>query len=88
MSEATLLEVTLETGRTHQIRVHCQLAGHPLLGDTKYGDDTRNRRARQAGLKRLFLHAFRLGFRLPSTDETVSIEAPLPDDLEAFLESL
>lgn len=79
--DATLLEVTLETGRTHQIRVHCQLAGHPLLGDDKYGNDERNAEYRQKGLKRLFLHAHRLCFDLPSTGERLCVEAPLPEDL-------
>ena len=81
----TLLEVTLETGRTHQIRVHCQLAGHPLLGDDKYGNDVRNTEMRNRGLKRLFLHAHRLSFFLPSSGERMSVTAPLPDDLTAVL---
>ncbi|MGD9662184.1 MAG: 23S rRNA pseudouridine(955/2504/2580) synthase RluC [Porticoccaceae bacterium] len=80
----SLLEVTLETGRTHQIRVHCQLAGHPLLGDDKYGNDERNTEMRRLGLKRLFLHAYRLSFSLPSSGERISVEAPLPDDLAAI----
>ncbi|MFA5548277.1 MAG: RluA family pseudouridine synthase [Porticoccaceae bacterium] len=84
---ATLLEVGLETGRTHQIRVHCQLAGHPLLGDDKYGRDDDNDRARAAGLKRMFLHAHRLRFVDPS-GEAITVESPLPDDLAHFLERL
>jgi len=84
-SDATLLEVDLETGRTHQIRVHCQLAGHPLLGDDKYGRDDRNQALKQRGLKRLFLHARRLRFEIPSTGEIKIVDAPLPEDLENVL---
>lgn len=86
-SDATLLEVDLETGRTHQIRVHCQMAGHPLLGDDKYGLDDRNLAFKQRGLKRLFLHARRLAFEVPSSGERVSVEAPLPTELEQVLEN-
>ncbi|MAT52362.1 MAG: 23S rRNA pseudouridine(955/2504/2580) synthase RluC [Porticoccaceae bacterium] len=82
---ATLLEVDLETGRTHQIRVHCQSAGHPLVGDDKYGDDLINSGAREAGLRRLFLHAQRLRFRDPSTGKTLIVEAPVPDDLQSYI---
>lgn len=85
-SDATLLEVDLETGRTHQIRVHCQMAGHPLLGDDKYGSDERNDAMKQRGLKRLFLHARSLAFDIPSTGQRMSVEAPLPRDLEHVLE--
>lgn len=81
----TLLEVSLETGRTHQIRVHCQMAGHPLLGDDKYGNDARNQQVRSLGLKRLFLHAHRLRFVVPSTGETISVVSPLPDELNALV---
>lgn len=85
LGEATLLEVTLETGRTHQIRVHCQLAGYPLLGDDKYGNEALNRQSRPQGLKRMFLHAHRLAFVLPSTGERICVESPLPDDLQSVL---
>lgn len=81
----TLLEVTLETGRTHQIRVHCQLAGHPLLGDDKYGNDGRNRELREKGLKRIFLHAHRLCFHSPSAGERICVESPLPRELRAVI---
>jgi 23S rRNA pseudouridine955/2504/2580 synthase len=87
-ANATLIEVDIETGRTHQIRVHCQLAGHPLLGDDKYGGDQRNSEFRQYGLKRLFLHASRLCFCMPASGEDRCVEAPLPGDLEAVLEKL
>ncbi|PVV05491.1 MAG: 23S rRNA pseudouridine(955/2504/2580) synthase, partial [gamma proteobacterium symbiont of Ctena orbiculata] len=63
--EATLVEVELITGRTHQIRVHSAWLGSPVLGDSKYGEDAANRRFREMGLKRLFLHAHQVSFRWP-----------------------
>jgi 23S rRNA pseudouridine1911/1915/1917 synthase len=74
-----LLRVSLETGRTHQIRVHMQAIGHPLLGDRAYGGPVR------FGLERQFLHAARLAFPHPATGEQVDVSSPLPDDLEAAL---
>jgi 23S rRNA pseudouridine1911/1915/1917 synthase len=79
----TLVEARLETGRTHQIRVHFAHAGHPVLGDPQYG-----RRAGVLGLTRQFLHAYRLGFRLPSSGEFRVFESPLPQDLAEVLEKL
>jgi 23S rRNA pseudouridine1911/1915/1917 synthase len=79
----TLVEAQLETGRTHQIRVHLAYAGHPVLGDPQYG-----RQAGVLGLTRQFLHAYRLGFRLPSSDESFVFESPLPEELAAVLEKL
>ncbi|HMJ35511.1 MAG TPA: RluA family pseudouridine synthase [Baekduia sp.] len=76
----TLLRVTLETGRTHQIRVHLQAIGHPVAGDPEYG------RAGLLGLQRQFLHAARLAFPHPVTGEAVAIESPLPADLAAALD--
>jgi 23S rRNA pseudouridine1911/1915/1917 synthase len=76
----TLLRVRLETGRTHQIRVHLQAIGHPVAGDPEYG------RAGLLGLERQFLHAARLAFEHPVTGEPVAIESPLPADLVAALE--
>lgn len=87
-SKATLIEAELETGRTHQIRVHCQLAGHPLAGDSKYGDEIFDKSLKSLGLNRLFLHASELEFRLPLTDKAVKVVAPLPDDLGLVLERL
>lgn len=84
----TLLEVTLETGRTHQIRVHCQLMGHPIAGDPKYGDKTDNKTFKTLGLKRLFLHAAKLGFKDPLTAERLVCEAPLPEELDRVLTNL
>ncbi|MEZ0151750.1 MAG: 23S rRNA pseudouridine(955/2504/2580) synthase RluC [Candidatus Reddybacter sp.] len=87
-ANASLLEVKLETGRTHQIRVHCQLVGHPLAGDPKYGNEIFNQALRAVGLKRLFLHAAQLAFTSPATGERVKVEAPLPDELEGLLKKL
>ncbi|MGQ9676276.1 MAG: RluA family pseudouridine synthase [Chloroflexota bacterium] len=83
LAEYDLLDVQLETGRTHQIRVHLASIGHPVAGDQVYG-----RPDREIGLERQFLHAFKLGFRLPRTDEYVEFTSPLPADLEATLERL
>lgn len=85
---AELMEVLLETGRTHQIRVHAQFRGHPVAGDEKYGDKAFNKQMHQLGLKRLFLHAYSLEFTLPSTNEFIQITAPLDDDLKGFLKAL
>ncbi|MGZ5958251.1 MAG: RluA family pseudouridine synthase [Myxococcaceae bacterium] len=80
--EAALLEVTLETGRTHQIRRHLAAIGHPVAGDRKYGDFGFNREVRTRwGLKRLFLHAERLEVPHPETGARVRLESPLPDEL-------
>lgn len=83
--DATLVEAHLITGRTHQIRVHAQSAGHSLVGDEKYGDDRANARWRERGAKRLFLHAAELGFYLPEQSEMTRVSAPLPPDLEAVI---
>jgi 23S rRNA pseudouridine955/2504/2580 synthase len=85
-ADASLAEVTLYTGRTHQIRVHAQHAGHPLAGDEKYGDKELNRRLREFGLRRLFLHAARFEFSLGG--KTYSFSAPLAGDLAAVLDAL
>jgi 23S rRNA pseudouridine955/2504/2580 synthase len=85
--DLSLLELRLLTGRTHQIRVHLAHAGHPVVGDDKYGDFELNRRLAKQGAKRLFLHARRLAFRHPLSGETLRLEAPLPPDMQAFVES-
>ena len=85
---ATLVEIRLHTGRTHQARVHAAHLGHPLAGDEKYGDKAFNRRLRGLGLRRLFLHAASLAFTHPVTGRTLRIEAPLPAELEAVLQGL
>jgi 23S rRNA pseudouridine955/2504/2580 synthase len=79
--EFSLLEVHLLTGRTHQIRVHLAHAGHPIVGDEKYGDFALNRQLKQ----RLLLHAARLSFPHPVTRERVRLESPLPAEMKAFL---
>ena len=82
-------EVRIETGRTHQIRVHAQHIGHAVAGDDKYGDAVVNKRLReQAGLKRLFLHAASLEFALDGGDTPYVLNAPLAEDLAAALERL
>jgi 23S rRNA pseudouridine955/2504/2580 synthase len=86
--QANLLQIRLETGRTHQIRVHCQFAGQPIAGDSKYGDEHFNESLRDAGLKRLFLHASNLRFRHPLSGDWVAVEAPLPQELSAVLSNL
>ncbi len=84
----SLLEAQLHTGRTHQIRVHLAHIGFPLAGDDKYGDFAWNRTLAKQGLKRMFLHARRLGFVHPLTSEAMAIESPLPEDLTQFLARL
>lgn len=78
----TLLECSLETGRTHQIRLHAQGLGHPVLGDRRYGS------ARPDGPPRLALHAARLGFIHPKTGESLTFTSPLPNDLATWLDAL
>jgi 23S rRNA pseudouridine1911/1915/1917 synthase len=75
----TLLDVRLETGRTHQIRVHLAAIGLPVAGDRVYG------RPRELGLERQFLHAGRLAFPHPFTGQSVDVQSPLPPDLESAL---
>jgi 23S rRNA pseudouridine955/2504/2580 synthase len=85
-ADASLVEVTLYTGRTHQIRVHSQHAGHPVAGDEKYGQRELNKRLRDFGLRRLFLHAARFEFSM--NGKTYSFSAPLAPDLAAVLDAL
>jgi len=82
----SLLELRLLTGRTHQIRVHLAHAGHPVLGDDKYGDFALNHALAKQGVKRLLLHARRLAFAHPLTREAMRLEAPLPADMRRFAE--
>ncbi len=79
LPSGTLVAVRLETGRTHQIRVHFASIDHPVAGDMTYG------RSKRHGLERQFLHSHRLGFRHPEDGREMSFEAPLPADLEAAL---
>jgi 23S rRNA pseudouridine955/2504/2580 synthase len=86
---ATLVAVTIPTGRTHQIRVHAAYAGHPVAGDERYGDRTFNRELqRRAGLARMFLHAQSVSFDWPDSGEHFSVSAPLPEELRSVLDAL
>ncbi len=80
--DSTLLEVTIKTGRTHQIRVHLASNGHPIAGDDKYGDFEWNKQLAKQGLKRMFLHAWRLRFAHPASGETIALVADLPPELK------
>ena len=84
----SLLEARLETGRTHQIRVHCSHSGHPIAGDDKYGDRQFNQDMKNYGLKRLFLHAWRIAFYLPDDGGRIDVRAPLPNDLKNVLQRM
>ena len=77
----SLLAVTIKTGRTHQIRVHLASSGHPIAADEKYGDFDRNRALHKLGLKRMFLHAWRLQFNHPVDGRRMALQADLPSDL-------
>lgn len=81
--DATLVEVVLETGRTHQIRVHMAAIGHPVAGDGTYGATRKDLNS-----PRTFLHAFRIEFAHPVSGEPVEVEAPLPPDLQTVLDGL
>jgi len=85
-ADATLAEIAIETGRTHQIRVHSAHIEHPVAGDEKYGDKAFNRAMREQGLKRLFLHAARFEFSIG--ERSYGFSAPLPDDLKRVLDAL
>jgi 23S rRNA pseudouridine955/2504/2580 synthase len=78
------IQLQLVTGRTHQIRVHCQAAGHPIAGDDKYGDDDFNRSMRRQGIKRLMLHATSLEFPANDYTQELVINAALPAEFERF----
>lgn len=84
---ASLVEVKLYTGRTHQIRVHAQHQGHPIAGDDRYGDPEFNKLARNLGLKRMFLHARSIEFTLPSMEQSIKVVAPLDPELEAAIKA-
>ncbi|MEQ9021251.1 MAG: RluA family pseudouridine synthase [Pseudomonadales bacterium] len=86
--KATLLNVKLDTGRTHQIRVHAQLAGHPVMGDEKYSSKEDLALAKMLGFKRMFLHAQKLSIRHPESGQLLELHSPLPDDLETVLKKL
>ena len=85
LSQLTLVQATLKTGRTHQIRVHLQSQHCPIAGDERYGDYQANKRLQKLGLKRMFLHAAELHLNHPLTDEKLILKAPLPQDLAQFI---
>jgi len=85
---ASLVEVVIETGRTHQIRVHAKYADHPIAQDDKYGDRLFDKVMKEKGLNRLFLHAKSVTFTNPMTNEIQKVVAPLPVELENFLNKL
>jgi 23S rRNA pseudouridine955/2504/2580 synthase len=87
-AEATLIEASPITGRTHQIRVHTAHAGHPIACDDKYGESGFDSRMRALGLQRLFLHASRLTFQHPVDQRELTMEAPLDPHLQALLDKL
>jgi len=86
-SDFSLLELRLMTGRTHQLRVHLAHAGHPILGDDKYGDFELNRALVRQGVKRLMLHARRLAFRHPTSGDSIRLESKIPGDMQRFCEA-
>jgi 23S rRNA pseudouridine955/2504/2580 synthase len=90
LRDFTLLEVTIKTGRTHQIRVHLASAGHPIVGDDKYGDFELNKALARPGagpgLRRMFLHAWRLQFTHPADGRRVELIADLPEELRQFVD--
>ena len=79
---STLLEAELITGRYHQIRKHCEILNHPIIGDKKYGDRALNKLYKERGLSRIFLHANQIKFYL---NKEIRVECPLPPELESFL---
>ena len=82
----SVLDLRLMTGRTHQIRVHLAHAGHPVLGDDKYGDFELNRKMAKQGVRRLFLHAERLSFRHPLSGAALALRSSLPKDMKSFID--
>ncbi|HCH02216.1 MAG TPA: 23S rRNA pseudouridine(955/2504/2580) synthase RluC [Vibrio sp.] len=87
-NQATLVQASPITGRTHQIRVHCQYVGHPIAWDDRYGDRRFDAYTGQVGLNRLFLHAANIKFTHPATEETMDISAPMEAKLEKALAGL
>ncbi len=83
--QATLVEASPKTGRTHQIRVHAAFMGHSIIGDERYGSEEFNREFKKRGFKRLFLHAEKLVFKHPLSGQMISVIAPLPEKLQELL---
>lgn len=88
LGEFSLLEAELVTGRTHQLRVQLAHLGFPILGDDKYGDFSLNKRLQKSGLKRMFLHSAQTSLNHPLTQEPLTLIAPVPDDLQKFLDQV
>ncbi|GAB1266291.1 23S rRNA pseudouridine(955/2504/2580) synthase RluC [Aurantivibrio infirmus] len=86
--KATLVDAKPITGRTHQIRVHCRFAKHPIIADEKYANEESDKNTKLLAIKRLFLHAATLEFTLPGGSERLKIEAPLPADLQNALDRI
>lgn len=84
----SLLEAELKSGRTHQIRVHCAHLGYPIVGDEKYGDFALNKALPKEGIKRMFLHAWKISFPHPISGKPLALEAPLPEMLALFIQRL
>jgi 23S rRNA pseudouridine955/2504/2580 synthase len=84
----SLLEAQLVTGRTHQLRVQLSHLGFPILGDDKYGDFALNKSLVKHGLKRMFLHSSETKIRHPLTNDKLGLKAPLPPELDKFLQKL
>jgi 23S rRNA pseudouridine955/2504/2580 synthase len=87
LQNATLVEASPFTGRTHQIRVHAAWLGHAIIADDRYGDNEINKEFKKRGYKRLFLHAQKLQFAHPINGELLKIIAPLPSDLQTLLDN-
>lgn len=88
LGDFSLLEAELKTGRTHQIRVHLAHLGFPIAGDDKYGNFPLNKELQRRGLKRMFLHAYRITIKHPLSGEKLLLEAPLPGELDSFIKKL
>ncbi len=84
----SLLTAHIETGRTHQIRIHAAQSGYPIVGDSKHGDFAFNRECKKMGLKRMFLHAAEISYQLSDMPEVNRVKAPLSDELTTFIEGL
>lgn len=84
----TLVSASLQTGKTHQIRLHLQSIGFPIAGDEKYGDFSANDLFSKRGLKRMFLHAYHIKFTHPIEEKIIEINSPLPDTLQSFINKL
>ena len=85
-ADFTLVNADLQTGRTHQIRIHCQFLGFPIAGDDKYGNFELNKQLHKQGLKRMFLHSHHTQFNHPITQQEIDVNCPLPPELSNFLE--